>query len=185
MEEEEETDLNGFDFKTLKKLHPDLRDKLDEFKIHLLEADELTPLKVWQLQDLSFQAGQRVVQAGPAEAVKVLQDISQNFPLMARSMTRTVVKDEFRKEVEKNQRDSLEDLGIAPGDSALFINGLLVDTDPFDAFGLLDLLKKEEKLSAGFFRMGYRVRMLLVKKHKFIGKYFIIITCCRENIFPF
>ncbi|KRX38170.1 UDP-glucose:glycoprotein glucosyltransferase 1 [Trichinella murrelli] len=63
--EEEVTDLNGFN-------------------LHLLEADELTPLKVWQLQHLSFQAGQRVILAPKEEALRVLRDISQNFPIMAR-----------------------------------------------------------------------------------------------------
>ncbi len=48
--EEEETDLNGFNFRLLKQLHPDFVHNLDDFKMHLLEADELTPLRVWQLQ---------------------------------------------------------------------------------------------------------------------------------------
>ncbi len=67
-----------------RQLHPELRDSLQEFKLHLLETDEVAPLKVWQLQDLSFQAGQRVVSAPTNQALQTLQDISQNFPLMAR-----------------------------------------------------------------------------------------------------
>lgn len=51
--EEEETDLNGFNFRMLKQLHPDYVQNLDDFKMHLLEADELTPLKVWQLQGMN------------------------------------------------------------------------------------------------------------------------------------
>lgn len=76
---------------------------MNEFKLRLLEADELTPLKVWQLQDLSFQAGQRVVSAPKSDALQQLQDLSQNFPMVARALTRTVVKSEFRQEVEANQ----------------------------------------------------------------------------------
>lgn len=91
----------------LRKLHPELKDGLNEFKLRLLEADELTPLKVWQLQDLSFQAGQRVVSAPKTDVLQVLQDLSQNFPMAARSLTRTVVKPEFRQEVEANQAVSL------------------------------------------------------------------------------
>lgn len=65
-------------------LHPNLKDNLNEFKLHMFESDELTPLKVWQLQDLSFQAGQRIVNAQQNEALQILTDISQNFPVMAR-----------------------------------------------------------------------------------------------------
>lgn len=50
VEEEEETDLDGFNFRVLKQLHPDFVQNLEDFKMHLLAADELKPLKVWQLQ---------------------------------------------------------------------------------------------------------------------------------------
>ncbi len=46
---------------------------------------------------------------------------------------------------------------MSAGDTALFVNGLLVDLDAIDLYQLLELLKKEERLSAGFFRMGFRV----------------------------
>lgn len=65
-------------------LYPEYRDSLQQFQLHLLEADELTPLRVWQVQDLSFQAGQRVISAAKEDAIQALTDISQNFPLMAR-----------------------------------------------------------------------------------------------------
>ncbi len=61
-----------------------MKDSLQELKLHLLEGEEVAPLKVWQLQDLSFQAAQKVLNAETKETLKVLQDLSQNFPLMAR-----------------------------------------------------------------------------------------------------
>lgn len=47
--------------------------------------------------------------------------------------------------------------GISEGESALFINGMIVDVDALDVFQLLDMLKQEEKLANGFFRMGIKV----------------------------
>uniref|UniRef100_A0A5S6QWU0 UDP-glucose:glycoprotein glucosyltransferase n=1 Tax=Trichuris muris TaxID=70415 RepID=A0A5S6QWU0_TRIMR len=154
-EEEEETDLDGFNIRLLKSLHPELRDKLDEFKLHLLEADELAPLKVWQLQDLSFQAGQRVLLSPKEDALHMLQELSQNFPLLARSISLTAVSPEFRSEVESNQ-EAFNEHGVEPGNSALFINGVLIDLDEMDIFALLDKLKQEERLLGGFFDMGFR-----------------------------
>ncbi len=54
--------------------------------------------------DLSYQAAQRVVSAPPEEALKTLRDISQNFPVQARSLVKTNVKNEMRKEIQKNQK---------------------------------------------------------------------------------
>uniref|UniRef100_A0A914V212 UDP-glucose:glycoprotein glucosyltransferase 1 n=1 Tax=Plectus sambesii TaxID=2011161 RepID=A0A914V212_9BILA len=164
IEEEDEEDLNGLNIRLLKKLHPELSDSLRQFKLHVLEADELTPLKVWEVQDLSFQAGQRVVSVGKekGDAIQALIDISQNFPLLARSLARQGVKKEFRKEVESNQEKSFEEVGLSPGETGLFINGISIDLDTLDVFQLLDLLKKEEKLSAGFFRMGFRREYLSI-----------------------
>uniref|UniRef100_A0A915JM16 UDP-glucose:glycoprotein glucosyltransferase n=1 Tax=Romanomermis culicivorax TaxID=13658 RepID=A0A915JM16_ROMCU len=157
IDEEEETDLNGFNFKVLKNLHPDLKDQLNEFKVHLLESNELSPLKVWQLQDLSFQAGQKLTSiSDPHEALQALIEVNQNFPILARSLLKYTVKDEFRNEVEINQARVLDDMNLNPGDSALFINGLVIDLESKDAFQILDLLKSEEKLASGFFRMGFR-----------------------------
>ena len=54
--------------------------------------------------DLSFQAAQRVVSSPKEEAMKVLRDISQNFPLQARSLVKTSVRSDLRKEIKKNQK---------------------------------------------------------------------------------
>ncbi len=54
--------------------------------------------------DLSYQAAQRVVSAPLEEALKTLRDISQNFPVQARSLVKTSVKSAMKKEIQKNQR---------------------------------------------------------------------------------
>lgn len=80
-------------------MYKNLKESIDQFRLHLLERDELSPLKVWQVQELSYQAAQRVVQAGPEEALSVLTDASQNFPLAARSLSRQTVRKELISEV--------------------------------------------------------------------------------------
>ncbi|RZF36252.1 hypothetical protein LSTR_LSTR017344 [Laodelphax striatellus] len=63
-------------------MYPDKTDELDKLRQELLEtSDELAPLKVWQFQELSLQAAQRIVSAPVEEAIKILTHISQNFPM--------------------------------------------------------------------------------------------------------
>jgi hypothetical protein len=63
----------------------------------------------------------------------------------------------FRDSLSHNLR-VFESVGIGAGESALFVNGVRVELDSFDIFQLLEMLKDEERLAAGFFRMGFRVR---------------------------
>lgn len=51
-------------------------------KVHLEESsNEMTPLKVWQFQELSLQAAERIMNAPRDEALKVFTNIAQNFPM--------------------------------------------------------------------------------------------------------
>lgn len=61
-------------------------------------------------------------------------------------------------QVQANQELTLAELGIAEGDSALLINGISVDVDPLDVFGVLELLKQEVKLADGFYKLGFKVK---------------------------
>ncbi|XP_009579004.1 PREDICTED: UDP-glucose:glycoprotein glucosyltransferase 2-like, partial [Fulmarus glacialis] len=104
-EEEEESDVQGFLFGKLKQMHPDLKNNLREFKKHLIETtNNMEPLKVWELQDLSFQAAARIMSTPVYDALKVMKDIAQNFPIRARSLTRVPVDKKMRNEIEENQK---------------------------------------------------------------------------------
>ncbi len=125
--ESQDDSLNGFMLNKLKDLHPSLKENLDELKKHLLEsALELAPLKPWQTQDLSLQAAQRILEADPNDALNVLEDLSQNFPVRARSLSKVQVTSELKK-VLKARRSQLESLlGLEAGSGAMFLNGLQV-----------------------------------------------------------
>lgn len=148
-------EVQGFLFGRLRDLYPDLTGQLKELRKHLVEStNEMAPLKVWQLQDLSFQTAARIL-AAPAElALVVMKDLSQNFPTKARAITKTAVNSELRTEVEENQKYFKATLGLQPGDSALFINGLHIDLDTQDIFSLFDVLRNEARVMEGLHRLG-------------------------------
>ncbi|XP_078741581.1 UDP-glucose:glycoprotein glucosyltransferase 1-like, partial [Lampetra fluviatilis] len=148
-------EVQGFLFGKLKHLHPDMRSRLDELRSHMIEStNEMSPLKVWQMQDLSFQAAARIVAAPQVDALKVMKDISQNFPTKARSLTKTHVSAELRKEIEDNQKYFSGAVGLQPGESALFINGLNIDLDIQDPFSVLELLRVDARLLEGLHALG-------------------------------
>uniref|UniRef100_A0A8C2U9X1 UDP-glucose glycoprotein glucosyltransferase 2 n=1 Tax=Coturnix japonica TaxID=93934 RepID=A0A8C2U9X1_COTJA len=160
-EEEEEGDVQGFLFGKLKQLHPDLKNNLKEFKKHLIETTNSTePLKVWELQDLSFQAAARIMSAPAYDALKVMKDIAQNFPIRARSLTRVPVDKQMRNEIEENQKHLHETLGIQPGEARLFLNGLHIDLDFHDPFSILETLKAEGKVMHGLHELGIQEETL-------------------------
>uniref|UniRef100_A0A8C9T0D2 UDP-glucose ceramide glucosyltransferase-like 1 n=1 Tax=Scleropages formosus TaxID=113540 RepID=A0A8C9T0D2_SCLFO len=143
----DDTQVQGGDFfcSPVLTLYPELKDQLRELRKHLVEStNEMAPLKVWQMQDLSFQTAARILAAPPTDALAVMRDLSQNFPTKARFITRTVVNSEIRKEIEENQKVRLQ-----PGDSALFINGLHIDLDLQDIFSVFDTLRNEARVMEG------------------------------------
>ena len=75
-----------------------------------------------------------------------------------RSLVNLVVGDDFTKEVKRNQKVWESTLGVYPGDSALFINGLQANLDVYDVFTLLDNLKDDAKIMKGLHSMGLQVR---------------------------
>lgn len=142
-------------FDKLKDLHPDLKERLDEYRKHLLESTlELAPLKAWQMQDLSLQAAQRIMESPANEALSLLEDLSQNFPVLARALSAVNMKSETKKTL-KMHRSALESRhSLEPGQGALFINGREVNIDTVDIFSLNSLLNRESRLIDGIHRIG-------------------------------
>uniref|UniRef100_A0A663MPT6 UDP-glucose ceramide glucosyltransferase-like 1 n=1 Tax=Athene cunicularia TaxID=194338 RepID=A0A663MPT6_ATHCN len=155
MWEEKEIDVQGFLFSKLKQMHPDLKNNLKEFKKHLIETtNNMEPLKVWELQDLSFQAAARIMSAPVYDTLKVMKDIAQNFPIRARYDTyacfsNTVFMFHFN-----------EILGIQPGEARLFLNGIHIDLDFHDPFSILETLKLEGKVMHGLHELGIKEEIL-------------------------
>ncbi|KTF77576.1 hypothetical protein cypCar_00027878 [Cyprinus carpio] len=154
---DENDEVQGFLFGKLKKSHPELQEELGELRKHLLEStNDMTPLKVWELQDLSFQAASLIMTVSKFDSLKLMQDLSQNFPSRARSLTRVAVNQDMKKEIEENQKRLSESMGIHPGDAGLFINGIHVDLDLHNPFSILDILRTEAKILQGLHNLGIR-----------------------------
>ncbi|XP_078514083.1 UDP-glucose:glycoprotein glucosyltransferase 2 isoform X2 [Lissotriton helveticus] len=148
-------EVQGFLFDKLRQIHPELKENLLEFKKHLIESsNDMAPLKVWELQDLSFQAASKILSVPSYDALKIMRDISQNFPIKARSLTRITVNQEMRTEVEENQKHFAETLGMQAGEAGLFINGLQIDLDVLNPFSILETLKTESKGMHGLHDLG-------------------------------
>ncbi|XP_061827435.1 UDP-glucose:glycoprotein glucosyltransferase 2 isoform X3 [Nerophis lumbriciformis] len=156
-EDDEKDEIQGFFFGTLKNSHPDLQDQLGELRKHLVDStNDMAPLKVWELQDLSFQAAARILSVPKFDVLKLMRDLSQNFPAKARSLTRVAVKKEMRKEIEENQKHLSETIGVHPGDGELFINGLHIDLDIHNPFSILEILRGEARVLEGLHNLGVK-----------------------------
>ncbi|XP_074098561.1 UDP-glucose-glycoprotein glucosyltransferase [Cotesia typhae] len=149
-------EIDGINFGVLKKLYPEKKYQLDELLTHLLDtSDEVSALKVWQFQELSHQAAERIMKSPPSEAVKVFTDIAQNFPMQAKSLIRTKVSNEMKKEMKRNQEIFFGNLHIQPTETVLFINGLYFDIDVIDILALLEALRSELRVMEALLKIGF------------------------------
>ncbi|KAK5645916.1 hypothetical protein RI129_004380 [Pyrocoelia pectoralis] len=153
--EEEDLDIEGFNFAKLKNLFPDHKKDLDKFKQYLEEtSSEMAPLKVWQFQELSLQAAQRIMNAPKDEALKVFTNIAQNFPMLAKALVKTVVNPDMKQEIKANQEVFGATLNLHFADTALFINGMFFDLDLVDFYAIFDILRQEQRTMQGLHRIG-------------------------------
>nr|XP_022912908.1 UDP-glucose:glycoprotein glucosyltransferase [Onthophagus taurus] len=154
-QEEEDFEIEGFNFSKLKTLFPDHKKDLDKFKQFLEDSsNEMAPLKVWQFQELSLQAAERIMNAPKEEALKVFTNIAQNFPMQAKGLVKTIVNEKLKDEMRKNSELFSSHLNLQPSDTALFINGLFYDVDLVDVYGILDILRQELRTIDGLHSIG-------------------------------
>uniref|UniRef100_A0A8C5BTF4 UDP-glucose glycoprotein glucosyltransferase 2 n=1 Tax=Gadus morhua TaxID=8049 RepID=A0A8C5BTF4_GADMO len=133
--------------------HPELQGGLGELRKHLVESsDDMAPLKVWELQDLSFQAAAKILSVPKFDALKLMRDLSQDFPSKAR-LTLILMDTSLTAGSSSLQRLS-ETLGLHPGDAALFINGQNIDLDTHTPFSILDMLRGEARVLEGLHNLG-------------------------------
>uniref|UniRef100_A0A8C5CEX1 UDP-glucose glycoprotein glucosyltransferase 2 n=1 Tax=Gadus morhua TaxID=8049 RepID=A0A8C5CEX1_GADMO len=137
----------------VRKSHPELQGGLGELRKHLVESsDDMAPLKVWELQDLSFQAAAKILSVPKFDALKLMRDLSQDFPSKAR-LTLILMDTSLTAGSSSLQRLS-ETLGLHPGDAALFINGQNIDLDTHTPFSILDMLRGEARVLEGLHNLG-------------------------------
>lgn len=67
---------------------------------------------------------------------------------------RTVVKDELKQEIKRNQELFSTSLNLQPTDTALFVNGMFFDLDVVDVISLLEVVRQELRVMEGLHKIG-------------------------------
>ena len=147
LDDQKMNENEGFIFSTLKENYPNYVQNLNDFQNHLYESlKEIATFKVWELQELSLQAATKILSQPKEKQLFHLQEISQNFPILAKSLMKVSVSSKLKYEVERNQQVFFHNLNLGPTDTSLFVNGMFYDMDSVDIFTLFHELKQEMKL---------------------------------------
>ncbi|OQV12944.1 UDP-glucose:glycoprotein glucosyltransferase 1 [Hypsibius exemplaris] len=162
VDEELDTDIEGFDFGKLKSRLPEKKDQLEQLKSFLLlsSGTELQQLKAWQYQDLSLQAAEKSLRVASlhggssTDALRTLRDISQNFPTQAPTLLKIPVREDVKAEIERNREFFAHYHSIEAGGAALFVNGIQHDTDVTDIYVLFEKLREENRLMESLHGFG-------------------------------
>ncbi|CAF1440898.1 unnamed protein product [Rotaria sp. Silwood1] len=167
--DEKQEQIHGFVFSKLKELHPNKQSELNDFRTYLLDgSNPMTPLKAWQMQDLSLQCAYRALsEETPEEAFNTLVELSQNFPSRARVLSKVRVDSSFRESHKSNQDEFRSNMELEPGSSALFINSIPQSLDTIDLYVLLNTLLNEGQMMERLHMIGLNkthVRQLLTNE---------------------
>jgi len=142
-------EIAGFRFGRLIDRRPEARDNLAAFRDFLIaretSAEEET-LKVWDLKDLGLQAVQRV--ASSNDPLRLLADISQNFPARATGLSRLRVESELRSEIKRIQKV------LPSGTNFLLLNGLMVDVDTLELYSLVERIRHDTRVAENLLMAG-------------------------------
>lgn len=84
------------------------------------------------------------------------------FILQAKSLIRTKVNSDMKKEMKLNQEIFMASLNIQPTDTALFINGLFFDLEAIDVLTLLESLRSELRVMEALHKIGRICRLRYV-----------------------
>ncbi|CAF3651747.1 unnamed protein product [Adineta steineri] len=155
-DDKQEEQVHGFIFSKLKDLHPDKQSELNDYRTYLLDgSDPMSPLKAWQMQDLSLQCAYRAISENtPEEAFNTLVELSQNFPSRARLLSKVKVDSSFRDAHRANQEEFRSHMEIEAGNSALFINSIPQSLDTIDLYVLLNVLLNEGQMMERLHMIG-------------------------------
>lgn len=116
------------------------------FHEDILESIKQIPIiNSSDIVDLSTQAVKLILSAPPEKRLPLMRDLTQNFPIVAKSLSGEKVDKELRAELERNQMLFARFLNLAPTDAALLMNGMFFDVDALDMFALFEVIKNEVK----------------------------------------
>lgn len=146
-------EIGGIIFSKLLERHPSLSGELNMLREELIEktAGSSDSMKVWKMKDLGLQALQSIMTTTHTSPVNRLEEIAQNFPMHASSLSSVKVNPDLRNTVLTWWQSNMQNF-IPP--NSVFINGLRLDLagNTFNVYDLLQEVRDEirhmEKLSS-------------------------------------
>lgn len=72
----------------------------------------------------------------------------------ARSLIRTVVREELKREIKENQEIFASALNIHAADTAIFLNGMYFDIEIVDMISLMEVVRQELRVMEGLHKIG-------------------------------
>ena len=152
--EDEDVEVDGIMFGTLIKRRPELKSDLQNYRDFLLSSQSFDePLKVWEMKDLGAQAAVRVADA--SDSLRMLRDVSGNFPSLAKSLTKVGVNESFKFELQSNTQ-AAQSLGYFGNVFAVSGETISVDgiNEAVDVFQVLNIVKKNMRKVTGLTQLG-------------------------------
>lgn len=108
---------------------------------------DLKPLSSSEVLSLGLNAASFVMNSD--NPLETLQKLSQDFPKHSSAIAAYNATDNFLNEFRSNRAQMLP-----AGHNVMWINGIQIDARQIDAFSLLEHLRRERKLIAGFRNLG-------------------------------
>lgn len=143
---EKPDEIEDLVFNELANSETSLKSTNSLFHEQILESIKQIPtINNSDIADLSTQAVSLILAAPPEKQLALMRDISQNFPIVAKSLVGEKVDTKIRDELEHNQLLFARFLNLLPSDAALFMNGMFFDVDALDMFSLFEVLRTEFK----------------------------------------
>lgn len=143
---EKPDEIEDLVFNELAQSNSVLKSTNPQFHEQILESIKQIPImNSSDIADLSTQAVRLILTAPPEKQLELMRDLSQNFPIVAKSLAGEKVDEKLRNELENNQMLFARFLNLAPTDAALFMNGMFFDVDALDMFALFEVVRNEFK----------------------------------------
>lgn len=143
---EKPDEIEDLVFNELVNSETSLKSTNPSFHEEILESIKQIPtINSSDIADLSIQAVGLILAAPAEKQLALMRDISQNFPIVAKSLVGEKVNTKIKDELEHNQLLFARFLNLLPTDAALFMNGMFFDVDALDMFSLFEVIRTEFK----------------------------------------
>ncbi|CAO0792615.1 unnamed protein product [Mucor circinelloides] len=123
--------------------------KLGQSLFHATQKETIEPVTPGEIHRLSFKAAQYISKS--SNPLATLNQLVQDFPKYAKSVSELDVDIELEEEILDNQLNFLRN-----GMSAVWLNGKGLEFSQMDPFFLIRALRKERQLIASFEQLGFK-----------------------------